>query len=53
MKNFDHDILLGLDMMTRHYVTINLKERNIFFPLENVKVNFHNENSDVHKKFNK
>ena len=40
LESFSHDVLLGLDMMKRHRVTIDLGAFTINFGLENVRIPF-------------
>ena len=43
LKNFGHDVLLGLDMMNRHHCVIDLSKRVLVFGLEGIYQKFLND----------
>lgn len=43
LKNFGHDVLLGLDMMKRHHCVIDLSKRILVFGLEGIYRKFLND----------
>ena len=45
LQNFDHDLLLGLDMMKRHHCVIDLFKMCLIFGRENVQAEFINDHN--------